>query len=303
MRAYEHLIQVIGIDSEKIIVMGDSAGAALVLEMLFITHDPSMFEIEVDDTTNGDEPVINELPRPAGTVLISPLVTDETTSESWKINQKYDYITHYTAKVIKKDYFAPVKKEDRDDEDKIANQILGIAKLQTGFSAFLSPQVLMYIGNLEVLRDDAVQLAMKAEQDGVAWQTIIEDNVHDWFCVREVVKDKATIARADQAFAEFCYNAIGGAATVGIKDRSSYVSYSTPRDSLSSGLAVVKEEEDEEEEDTEESFYQSDDDENTTPSIGSLSDFRLSKLSLGEFDLQQRQQSPSSKRSSDIVFV
>lgn len=302
MRAYEHLIQVIGIDSEKIIVMGDSAGAALVLEMLFITHDPSMFEIEVDDTTNGDEPVINELPRPAGTVLISPLVTDETTSESWKINQKYDYITHHTAKVIKKDYFAPIKKEDRDDEDKIANQILGIAKLQTGFSAFLSPQVLMYIGNLEVLRDDAVQLAMKAEQDGVAWQTVIEDNVHDWFCVREVVKDKATIARADQAFAEFCYNAIGGAATVGLKDRSSYVSYSTPRDSISSGLAVVKEEEDEEE-DTEESFYQSDDDENTTPSIGSLSDFRLSKLSLGEFDLQQRQQSPSSKRSSDIVFV
>ncbi|KAI7892618.1 alpha/beta hydrolase fold-domain-containing protein [Mucor mucedo] len=286
VRAYEHLVQKLSVHSEKIIVIGDSAGAALALEMLFITHDPSMFEIEVDDNNSSStQPVLTELPRPAGTVLISPLVTDETTSESWRVNQKYDYITNYTAKVIKRDYFEPTK-EDEDDEDKV-NQILGIAKLQTGFSAFMSPQVLMYIGNLEVLRDDALQLALKAEQDGVAWQTVIEDNVHDWFCVREVVKDKTTIARADQTFADFCYRAIGKP----VAERQQYIP--TPRNSLSNGLAAVKEEDESDVDD--ESSYLSD----TTPSSSSLFDFRLSKLSLDEFE----QQKASSKRSSDIVFV
>jgi hypothetical protein len=299
VRAYEHLVHTLNVDSEKIIVVGDSAGAALSLEMLFITHDPSMFEIEIDDqnNNNNNEPVLNELPRPAGTILISPLVTDETTSESWNINQKYDYITHYTAKVIKRDYFEPVKTGGDDDDEK-ANEILGILKLNTGFAQFLSPHVLMYIGNLEVLRDDALHLAMKAEQDGVAWQTVIEDNVHDWFCVREVVKDKATITRADQTFADFCYRAIGKQhSNTGEQQQQSYIP--TPRDSVvSSGFLAVVKEEDEDDDDTEESFYQS----NSTPSNSSVSDFRFSKLSLDEFEVSTQKQN-SSKRSSDIVFV
>lgn len=296
VRAYEHLVQSLGVDSEKIIVVGDSAGAALALSMLFITHDPSMFEIEVDDHTNNNEPVLNELPRPAGVILVSPLVTDETTSESWKTNIKFDYITHYTAKVIKRDYFEPINKEDHEDEK--VNQVLGIAELQTGFSAFMSPHVLMYIGNLEVLRDDALQLAMKAEQDGVAWQTVIEDEVHDWFCVREVVKDKTAITRADQTFADFCYRAIGKEHSANKEQQQYYIP--TPRDSVASGfLAAVKEEEEEvEEEDSDEDFYQSD----TTPSGSSFSDLRLSKLSLDEFETAAQKQN-SSKRSSDIVFV
>ena len=43
--------------------------------------------------------MINELPRPAGAVFVSPLVTDETTSESWRVNVKHDYISQNTAKV------------------------------------------------------------------------------------------------------------------------------------------------------------------------------------------------------------
>lgn len=66
----------------------------------------------------------------------------------------------------------------------------------------------MYIGNKEVLRDDALDLAEKAEQDGVNWETVVEDCVHDWFCVREVVKDKSICDRADVIFADFCYRAV-----------------------------------------------------------------------------------------------
>jgi acetyl esterase/lipase len=202
VRAYESLTKTLDIDPAKIIVTGDSAGAALLLEMLFITHDPSMFEIVTDDTSGG--PTLNELPRPAGAVFISPLVTDETTSESWQCNVKYDYISQYTAKVIKKDYFEPLGPDSPPD----ANQVLGIAKLETGFKAFLPEQVLMFVGNKEVLRDDAVDLALKAENDGVNWETVIEDCVHDWFCVREVVKDKKMLVRADNTFADFCYRAV-----------------------------------------------------------------------------------------------
>lgn len=293
VRAYEHLIERIGIASEKIIVVGDSAGAALCLEMLFITHDPSMFEIEIADD-NAQQPVLSELPRPAGTILISPLVTDQTTSESWTTNQKYDYITDYTAKVIKRDYFEPIttkksEENDNEDEEKI-NQVLGIAKLQTGFSNFMSAQVLMYIGNLEVLRDDAIQLALKAEQDGVAWQTVIEDNVHDWFCVREVVKDKSTLIRADQTFADFCFKSIGQPKVKSSEQQLPY-HIPTPRSSLS-GLYAVKEED---EEDEDESSYLSD----TTPSnSSSMFNYGLSKLSLDEFD-----QKSSKVASSEIVFV
>ncbi|KAI8362818.1 Alpha/Beta hydrolase protein [Blakeslea trispora] len=250
VRAYEHLVHKLGVNHEKVVVMGDSAGSALLLEMLFITHDPSMFEIVTEEE---DGAILNELPRPAGAVLISPLVTDETTSASWKENQKYDYITYHTAKVVKNDYFPssyhasnsslslqnsqPQDHDAEDEEDQDGLYILGIAKLQTGFKAFLPPEVLMYIGEFEVLRDDALQLAKKVQDDDVSWQTVMEPNVHDWFCVREVVKDKETIRRADHTFADFCYRAIGGPTRVAPKPVSP-ISL-PPRDR---GLGIVKEE-------------------------------------------------------------
>ncbi|KAI8331576.1 alpha/beta hydrolase fold-domain-containing protein [Chlamydoabsidia padenii] len=203
VRAYECLIKTHKVDGSKIIATGDSAGSSLVLEMLFITHDPSMFEIVTDDPENDtNAPILTELPRPAGTVLISPLVTEETTSTSWKENVKYDYVSQQTAKLIKKDYFQPLEPNDPP------NHALGIMRLQTGFQAFFSPRVLLYIGNKEVMRDDALDLAQKAENDGVDVEVVIEDCVHDWFCVREVVKDKAVLDKADKIFADFCYRSV-----------------------------------------------------------------------------------------------
>ncbi|KAI8341843.1 Alpha/Beta hydrolase protein [Chlamydoabsidia padenii] len=210
VHAYEQLILGMGVDPNKVITIGDSAGAALILETLFITHDPSSFEIVTDDMdednyTNGG-PMINELARPAGAILVSPLVTDETHSQSWQENIKYDYISQHTAKVIKRDYFEPAQEDPFTTE---SNQVLGIAKLHTGFQAFLPPHVLMYVGNLEVLRDDALVFAEKAGNDGVQWKTVAEDCVHDWFCVREVVKDKSILERADKVFVDFVHRAIG----------------------------------------------------------------------------------------------
>ncbi|RCH95512.1 hypothetical protein CU098_006087 [Rhizopus stolonifer] len=237
VRAYEYLTRTLQVDANKIIVSGDSAGASLILEMLFITHDPSMFEIVTDDESG---PTLTELPRPAAAVFSSPLVTDKTNSASWKHNVKYDYITQYTAKIIKKDYFEPVTDAEED------NPILGIAKLESGFHAFLPEQVLMFIGNKEVLRDDALELAQKAQSDGVYWETVVEDCVHDWFCVREIVKDKKMLLRADATFASFCYRAVrhgqGNTPTaIPYEDIMNASGYSIRRSN--EGLDVVLEEE------------------------------------------------------------
>lgn len=290
VRAYENLTKTLNIDADKIIVTGDSAGAALLLEMLFITHDPSMFEIvtnEKDDSVNSNGATLSELPRPAGAVLISPLVTDETTSASWKRNIKYDYISQYTAKVIKKDYFEPLGPNASPD----TNQILGIAKLETGFRSFLPDQVLMFIGNKEVLRDDALDLAMKAERDGVDWETVIEDCVHDWFCVREVVKDKKILIRADATFADFCYRAIrrirhkGG---VSVRNNNQAVLYDMNNSSgytsmrrSSDGLEMVLEEDEDSQYDTDDDLSDTDQ-ESTTVYTANLGKKNFSPNIIGK---------------------
>ncbi|CEP18970.1 hypothetical protein [Parasitella parasitica] len=240
VRAYEHLTRTLDIDTQKIIVTGDSSGASLILEMLFITHDPSMFEIVTDDDPNGEDqeiPKLNRLPKPAGAVFSSPLVTDQTTSDSWKTNVKYDYISQYTAKVIKKDYFEPLEQNAPPG----TNQVLGIAKLETGFKEFLPENVLMFVGEKETLLDDALDLAMKAENDGVIWEVVLENCVHDWFCLREVVKDKKMLNRADITFADFCYRCVRGIrpksalgpAIVNNYDYYNQASYSLSRSSTS----------------------------------------------------------------------
>ncbi|KAG2211293.1 hypothetical protein INT47_006413 [Mucor saturninus] len=250
VRAYESLCK--KVDAGKIIVTGDSAGAALLLEMLFITHDPSMFEIVLDEKQEGV--ALAELPRPAGAVFISPLVTDETTSVSWKNNIKYDYISQYTAKVIKKDYFGRLGPDE-------TNQILGIAKLETGFRSFLPEQVLMFVGEREVLLDDALDLAMRAERDGIQWETVAEDCVHDWFCVREVVKDKKILIRADAAFADFCYRALRRIPKMGMSARPLIDAHSSSYSSFrrsSEGLEMVLEEDEDSDYDTNDEFSDTD---------------------------------------------
>ncbi|KAI8146568.1 Alpha/Beta hydrolase protein [Fennellomyces sp. T-0311] len=247
VKAYEHLIQALGVDPAKIIITGDSAGAALLLEMLFITHDPSMFEITVDTDDEEGGAMVSELPRPAGAVFVSPLVTDETTSESWRENVKYDFISQHTAKVIKRDYFE--KQPNDPDGPTEASPILGIAKLQTGFHAFLPEQVLMYVGNKEVLRDDALDLAEKAEQDGIGWETVIEDCVHDWFCVREVVKDRPMLDRADTTLADFCYRAV-----VAPREGRAIDQMSARR--TSEGLEAVPEDNEDDDSESEDEFHE-----------------------------------------------
>ncbi|KAJ8656268.1 hypothetical protein O0I10_008062 [Lichtheimia ornata] len=288
VKAYEHLVNDLHVDPAKVVVTGDSAGASLTLEMLFLTHDPSMFEIVTDDPDEeaAEGPLVSELPRPAGAVFVSPIVTDETTSESWRENTKYDFISQHTAKVIKRDYFEKMPKDP--DGPMEQSQVLGIAKLQTGFQAFLPPHVLMYVGDKEVLRDDCLDLAEKAESDGVNWQTVVEDAVHDWFCVREVVKDKAILDRADIVFADFCYRAV----VVPREGRLS--SFIMASNRTSEGLEAVPE--------GDEDQVGSDEDDDEFHEALSTTDTELEATILKQLD-EQMPPTPNSRSSTLTVYV
>ncbi|CAO3675814.1 unnamed protein product [Rhizopus microsporus] len=197
VRAYEYLISEIEVKPEKIIIVGDSAGAALLLNMLLITHDPTSFEM----TKNHQA-----LSRPAGIVLSSPFVTDKTCSESWKSNQKYDYITEYGMKVIKRDCF--------EDMQTTEYPILDITALQTEFSSFLSRKMLCFVGQLEVFRDDTLKFVNRLQQDDIDCQVVMEQCVHDWFCVREVVKNKSILRNAMKPLLTIAFKPFKGVLTI-----------------------------------------------------------------------------------------
>lgn len=180
--------------------VGDSAGAALSLECLYLTHDPSSF-IVVTAENVAEPPTEEPLPRPAGLVLISPLVTDQTDSASWKANVKYDYITQRTAKVIKREYLPQVLDAPIP--------FLEVAKENTGFKKWMPHNVLVLMGGKEVLLDDGTLFARKLKKDGLNVELVVEEDlVHDWFLVREVVKDKQITDRADKLFARFISRAV-----------------------------------------------------------------------------------------------
>lgn len=168
------------------------------------------------------------------------------------------------------------------------SQVLGIAKLQTGFQAFLPPHVLMYVGDKEVLRDDCLDLAEKAESDGVNWQTVVEDAVHDWFCVREVVKDKAILDRADIVFADFCYRAV----VVPREGRLS--SFIMANNRTSEGLEAVPE--------GDEDQVGSDEDDDEFHEALSTTDTELEATVLKQLD-EQMPPTPNSRSSTLTVYV
>ncbi|KAG1171367.1 hypothetical protein G6F70_007063 [Rhizopus microsporus] len=275
VRAYEYLISEIEVKPEKIIIVGDSAGAALLLNMLLITHDPTSFEM----TKNHQA-----LSRPAGIVLSSPFVTDKTCSESWKSNQKYDYITEYGMKVIKRDCF--------EDMQTTEYPILDITALQTEFSSFLSRKMLCFVGQLEVFRDDTLKFVNRLQQDDIDCQVVMEQCVHDWFCVREVVKNKSILRNADETFADYCFQTIQRRVDNkrDIMDNDSHTIASISSIScIDSDYSSILHR-------YESSSFTEDDDDDAL--VYSIINFRLSKTSLNEQDDR-----PSSQCSSDIVFL
>lgn len=187
----------------KIIVSGDSAGGALMLETMMRFYAPKLLE-------DFDAPRTNtEVDLPAGMVLISPLVTPETTSASWGSNEKHDLVTQKLAKLVFKEYL------DYPNVDPDKLPILRLAKIDRGFERFAPKNVLVFVGDKEVMRDDIMNLVEMVEKDGKINVRVCKENyAHCWYVIRELVKqkDKVMLAQYDEVFADFVARALEEAA-------------------------------------------------------------------------------------------
>lgn len=199
IQAYDYLTKDLGVSPSKVVFSGDSAGGAFALETLMRTYTPDILD-------NLDSPRENySIPIPAAVLLSSPLVSAETTSESWKLFHKKDMITLDLAKLIYKEYLGlpHVRVEDLP--------VMRLHHVRKDFDRFLPKNVLVFVGDKEVLRDDILDFSKAVEEDGKCnIQLIQEHYIHDWFMIREIVKkkDKKMIENYDELFVDFAVRAV-----------------------------------------------------------------------------------------------
>jgi hypothetical protein len=149
-------------------------------------------------------------PIPAGILLSSPLVTAETTSESWKKFAKSDMVSPALVKLIHKEFLGLPER----DESELP--ILRLSHVRSKFDRFLPKHVMVFVGSKEVMKDDILELVDVVKKDGASNVTVYEENyAHDWFLIHEIVKkkDKMMIKRYDELFVDFAVKAVREALT------------------------------------------------------------------------------------------
>lgn len=141
---------------------------------------------------------------PAAMMLSSPLVTEQFSSPSWKENEKHDIITTKLAKQVLREYFDPEVAPTPE-----TMKVLALSRMQKGFEAFLPRNILVFVGEKEAMRDDILDLAHRVKKNSsISLQVVQENLVHDWFMIRDLVKDKSIIERNDKIFIRFVKNSL-----------------------------------------------------------------------------------------------
>lgn len=138
-----------GADPSQLILAGDSAGGGLTLSTLLALRDA------------GD-------PLPAGAVCLSPWVDLEATGGSLRSNDAYDYVGRRTLLAYAARFVTP-----RDRRNPLAAPLYG------DFSGL--PPLLVQVGAVETLLDDALRLVSRARRHGVQAELQIEpEMIHVW---------------------------------------------------------------------------------------------------------------------------
>ena len=210
MKAYKHLTQELHVPAWKIVLSGDSAGGCLVLETLMRTYAPNIVNDLNAPRTNF------KIGLPAGALMVSPLITPETNSWSWENLEKYDMVTQQLAKLVFKEYL------DYPNVDPEDIPILKLARVDKDFERFSPKNVLVFVGDKEVMRDDILQLANAIEKEGkINIRVCKEAYPHDWFLIREIVKqkDKYMLEQYDEVFVDFAAYAVADAAEAFAKEK------------------------------------------------------------------------------------
>lgn len=143
---YRHLLEE-GIAPERIVIAGDSAGAGLTLATLFQVRDLG-------------------LPLPAAAVLISPWADIEGNSKTMELHYPYDYLVMPHLKLC-----ADWVLSGQNPKHPLISPVYGDYR---GL-----PPMLIQVGGVEALLDDAVRVASHAREAGVEVRLDVhQDMVH-----------------------------------------------------------------------------------------------------------------------------
>jgi epsilon-lactone hydrolase len=139
-----------GYEAEEIVVAGDSAGGGLVVAMMLAVRDAN-------------------LPLPAAGICLSPWNDLTGTAKSLETNASVDP----TVTKESLDFFAGEYLGEEDAQNPYASPLFGDL---TGL-----PPLLIQVGSVEVLLDDAVLLAERAKEAGVlATLEVWDEMIHVW---------------------------------------------------------------------------------------------------------------------------
>ncbi|CAM0140162.1 hypothetical protein VKS41_005815 [Umbelopsis sp. WA50703] len=203
VKAYQYLRRGLGIPGNRIIVTGDSAGGALLLETMMDANAPEIYDqLGGNDAIGAKEGRRNTFP--AGMMLSSPLVTEQFDSPSWKENEKHDIVCTKFAKQVIREYFDPEVAPTPE-----TMKVLALARMENGFEDFLPNNILVFVGKKECMRDDILALAHRVKKNSsLSLQVVQENLVHDWFMIRDLVKNKSILEQNDKVFIRFIKNAL-----------------------------------------------------------------------------------------------
>jgi acetyl esterase/lipase len=191
----------LGILPHKVVVTGDSAGGAILLETMLEIYAPELLSGAGSSTASDRTRNSKELP--AAMLLVSPVMCAETKSPSWKKNAKHDMVGPKLFKKVFKEYFGTTDPSATDV------RLIAMTQMQHGFDQFLPKNAMIVVGSKEVMRDDITEMALRVvKNSNVTGHLLSEDYAHDWYVIRDTVKNKDALKRSDRIFADFVANAL-----------------------------------------------------------------------------------------------
>lgn len=157
VRAYHYLLSE-GIEPERIVLAGDSAGGTMVLNTLIELRNSGA-------------------PLPAAGVAISPWVDLGCCGASFDKNDGFDYLGKVHCQLAARNYLAGID-ASRSDVSPLFADLSGL------------PPLLIHAGSAEVLVDQIRQFATSAEIAGVNVKLdVYPEMVHVWHLLRDVTPD------------------------------------------------------------------------------------------------------------------
>lgn len=144
---------------------------------------------------------------PAGLLLVSPLVSANT--HEWLWHYKEDLVTKLLASRVLKEYL------NLPEADTADLHLLKLAHISSDYDRFAPKNILCYVGEREVMRDEILKLVQAVKSDGKTNVELRQENYeHDWYFIREVVKaqDRHILHQSDRQFADFAAKCVKEAA-------------------------------------------------------------------------------------------